>query len=275
MPHVLSVMTDFLLNGARLHVAAPTGDGDPMILVHGGWTDHRTWSMLVPLLAQRNRVISYDRRGHSLSDYGPGPSPRRRDEDDLAALIDELGAARVHLVGSSYGASIALGLAGRRPELVRSVVAHEPPLTGLCPQPAVEAQFASVQDQIEAGDVEGGTRRFFEEVILGPGGWELVPEHVREASIANAQTFVDLREDPFASELDVEAVQRFPGPITITRGEISPAWLQETATATAERLRRPLRVISGAGHSPHLTTPQTFAAAIAEAVDGPPLHAAA
>ena len=268
-------MTDLLLNGARLHVAAPTGSGDPLILVHGGWTDHRTWSMLAPLLAQRHRVVAYDRRGHSLSDYGPGPSPRRRDEDDLAALIEALGAAPAHLVGSSYGASISLGLAGRRPELVRSVVAHEPPLTALAAQTAVDAQFASVQDQIAAGDVERGTRRFFEEVILGPGGWDLVPEYVRQASVANAQTFVDLREDPLAAALDVDAVRRFPGPLTITRGQVSPAWLQETAAATAAQLQRPLRVIPGAGHSPHLTTPQAFADPIAEAIGGESLRAAA
>jgi pimeloyl-ACP methyl ester carboxylesterase len=268
-------MSHILLNGVRLHVAAPAADGEPLILVHGGWTDHRTWSALVPLLAPAFRVVSYDRRGHSLSDRGPGPSPRRQDEDDLAALVEGLGAAPAHLVGSSYGASIALGLAARRPELVRAVVAHEPPLTGLCPQPAVEAQFASVQDQIAAGEVERGTRRFFEEVILGPGGWELVPEHVRQAAVANAQTFVDLREDPEATHLDVEAVRRLPRPITITRGEISPAWLQETAAATAERLARPLRIIAGAGHSPHLTVPQAFAEAIVEATGGGSLRAAA
>ena len=263
------------VDGVRLHVTPPAGDGDPLILVHGGWTDHRTWSALVPLLAPSFRVVSYDRRGHSLSQRGPGPSPRRQDEDDLAALIEALGAAPAHLVGSSYGASISLGLAGRRPELVRSVIAHEPPLTGLSPQPAVEAQFASVQDQLAAGDVERGTRRFFEKVILGPGAWELVPEHVRQAAVANAQTFVDLREDPVATELDVDAVRRFPGPITITRGEIGPAWLREVATVTAERLGRPLRVIPGAGHSPHLTTPQAFADAIAEATGGDALRAAA
>jgi pimeloyl-ACP methyl ester carboxylesterase len=268
-------MTDLFLNGVRLHVAPSAGGGEPLILVHGGWTDHRTWSALVPLLAPEFHVVSYDRRGHSLSDRGPGPAPRRQDEDDLAALIEALGSGPAHLVGSSYGAAIALGLAGRRPELVRAVVAHEPPLTGLSPQPAIDAQFASVQDQIAAGDVEGGTRRFFEEVILGPGGWDLMPEHVRKASVANAQTFVDLREDPAAMDLDLDAVRRFPRAITVTRGEISPAWLRETAAAAAGHIGRPLRVIPGAGHSPHLTVPRAFASAIAEALGAAALPDAA
>src|SRR5215210_2558774 len=150
-------------DGVRLHVEPPTGDGELLVLVHGSWTDHQTWAALVPLLARSFRVVSYDRRGHSRSERGAGPAPRRRDEEDLAALIAALGAGPVHLVGSSYGALIALGLAGRRPELVRRVVAHEPPGLALVPQPAVEAQFAAVQDQIAAGDPEGGARRFLED----------------------------------------------------------------------------------------------------------------
>src|SRR5215210_3937183 len=102
-------------DGVRLHVEPPTGDGELLVLVHGSWTDHQTWAALVPLLARSFRVVSYDRRGHSRSERGAGPAPRRRDEEDLAALIAALGAGPVHLVGSSYGALIALGLAGRRP----------------------------------------------------------------------------------------------------------------------------------------------------------------
>jgi pimeloyl-ACP methyl ester carboxylesterase len=268
-------MTDLHLNGVRLHVAPPAGDGEPLILIHGGWTDHRTFAQVVPLLASDYHVIAYDRRGHSLSERGPGMLPRRRDEDDLAALIEALAVAPAHLMGTSHGASIALSLAGRRPELVRSVVAHEPPLLALAPQPAVEAKFAAVSEQLMGGDAEGGARRFFEDVVLGPGGWELVPEAIRRAAVANARTFLDLCDDPDAMTLDVAAVRRHPGAITITRGEVSPAWLQETAAATADRLGRPLAVIPGAGHAPHLTVPQALADAIASATAGGSLRAAA
>jgi pimeloyl-ACP methyl ester carboxylesterase len=265
----------FSVNGVRLHVAPPDGEGDPLILVHGGWTDHQTWSALVPLLVPSFRVVRYDRRGHSLSERGPGVRSRRQDEDDLIALIQALGAAPAHLVGSSHGATIALSVAGRRPELVRSVVAHEPPLLPLAPDPRIEAEFAAVYEQLLGGDTEGGTRRFFERVVLGPGGWELVPEAVRRASVANARTFIDLHDDADAMQVDLEAVRRYTGPLTITRGEISPAWLHGTATAAADRLGRPLRVIPGAGHSPHLTVPHAFAAAIAEATRDIPLSDAA
>jgi pimeloyl-ACP methyl ester carboxylesterase len=257
-----------LINGVHLHVEAPVGAGEPLILVHGGWTDHNTWALLVPLLARSFRVISYDRRGHSLSERGPGASPRLQEEDDLIGLIEELGLAPVHLVGSSYGASIVLAVAGRRPDLVRAVVAHEPPLVGLFAAPALEELFELVQDQIAAGDAPGATRRLFEGISHLPGAWDAVPERVQQAAIANAQTFLDLREDPAWGDLDVRAVARFPGPITITWGDAGPIWMPRIAVSVADALRRDPAVIHGAGHTPHHTHPEAFAAVIAERLRG-------
>ena len=141
----------------HLHIAPPDGDGEPLVLVHGGWTDHTTFDAIAGPLAGSFRLIRYDRRGHTLSrDARAGaPTPRRTDEDDLAAIVEALAPGGAHLFGTSYGASIVLALAARRPELVRSVVAHEPPLMSLTPDPEVEALFASVQAQIAAGDAAG------------------------------------------------------------------------------------------------------------------------
>ena len=101
------------IGGVELHVEPPIGAGDPLVIVHGGWTDHTAFDAVVGPLARSFRVIRYDRRGHSRSEYGPGPAPRRRDEDDLAELIEAIGSGPVHLVGTSYGATISLALAIR------------------------------------------------------------------------------------------------------------------------------------------------------------------
>src|SRR5687768_12858169 len=201
------------IGGVELHVEPPIGEGEPLVIVHGGWTDHTAFDAVVEPLARSFRVIRYDRRGHSRSQYS-GPAPRRRDEDDLAELLELFGPA--HLLGTSYGASISLGLAIRRPDLVRSVLAHEPPLLGVVPDHDVEALLESVWDQLAAGDVAGGARRFFEEAVLGPGAWEQLPEPLRRAAMGNAQTFIDLREDPGWATLDVSGLARVPRPILIT-----------------------------------------------------------
>ncbi len=182
-----------------------------------------------------------------------------------ATELDEaIALGPAHLFGTSYGASISLALAIRRPDLVRSVLAHEPPLLGLLPDPEVEALFAGVQDQLAAGDIAGGTRRFFEDAVLGPGSWELLPPPLRRAAMGNAQTFIDLREDPDWRTLDIAAVARVPRPILITVGETSPDWLRKTPRAIAEAAGIPTRTVGGAGHSPHLTHPDALVAIIEE-----------
>ena len=124
-----------------------TGDGDDtIVLVHGGWTDHLSWQFVVPALAERHRVLSYDRRGHSRSvGSARAQASRRQHEEDLAALIETLDLGVVNLVGNSYGGSISLGLASRRPDLVRCVIAHEPPLLDVAQlhQP-LEAELSDV-----------------------------------------------------------------------------------------------------------------------------------
>ena len=79
------------IGGVELHVEPPLGAGDPLVIVHGGWTDHTAFDAVAGPLARSFRVTRYDRRGHSRSEYGPGPAPRRRDEDDLAELIEAIG----------------------------------------------------------------------------------------------------------------------------------------------------------------------------------------
>ena len=249
------------IGGVGLHVETPVGTGAPLVIVHGAWTDHTAFDAVVEPLSRSFTVIRYDRRGHSRSEYR-GPAPRRRDEDDLAELIELLGLGAVHLLGTSYGGCIALGLATRRPDLVRSVLAHEPPVLGLVPDADAQALVARVQEQLAAGDVAGGTRRFFEEGVLGPGSWDRLPETLRNAAMGNAQTFIDLREDPDWATLDLDALSRLRRPVMITIGETSPSWLSDAPRAIAGAARITTLTITGAGHSPHLTHPDALVAVV-------------
>jgi pimeloyl-ACP methyl ester carboxylesterase len=80
------------------------GDGPPLVVVvHGSWADHTNWQAVVRLLADSFRVVSYDRRGHSLSKRPLGPRTRCQDEDNLAALIESLDCGPAHVAGNSFG----------------------------------------------------------------------------------------------------------------------------------------------------------------------------
>ncbi|MGW3045463.1 alpha/beta fold hydrolase [Kitasatospora sp. NPDC001159] len=259
-------MAQARVNGVDLHYEL-VGDGEPLVLVHGSWGDHSDWTPVLPALAEKYRVLVYDRRGHSRSEHPPGQGSRAEDEDDLAALMQALRLAPAHVAGNSFGASTALGLAARRPELFRSVVAHEPPLMGIVPpEPDLlpvmreaEESIASVLAHLRAGETFEGAHQFVEEVALGPGMWDRLPPQARETLLANAPTFLDEQQDPGWSLLDLTRLSGYTGPALLTEGTESPPWFAVIVSRIAQALpRAQVRTLGGAGHIPHATHPAEY-----------------
>src|SRR6478736_10549544 len=124
-------MPQIALNSVVVMVDVAGVTGETVVLTHGSWADRLSWQLLVASLADHFRVVRYDRRGHGESSCPPGQGTRAQDEDDLAELLEVLDLAPAHVVGNSFGASIVLGLAARRPALFSSVIVHEPPLLSL------------------------------------------------------------------------------------------------------------------------------------------------
>jgi pimeloyl-ACP methyl ester carboxylesterase len=262
------------INGAELYCEL-TGSGDPLVLVHGSWVDHDSWQLVVPDLARYFRVLTYDRRGHSLSERPLGQGSRREDEEDLAALMEALDLAPAHVVGNSFGGSIALGLAARRPDLFRSLIVHEAPLMGLVADDAelrplmveLQARFDSVVAQLRAGDIAGGTKRFVEDIALGPGAWERLPKEVRQRNMNNAPTFLDELQDPSGLDLDVGGLSSFSSPALLTEGDQSPPWFPRIMSRLAGAMDGAQRLtFAGAGHVPQLTNPDEYVRAVVEFV---------
>ncbi|MGI8916120.1 MAG: alpha/beta fold hydrolase [Chloroflexota bacterium] len=110
------------VNGVLLHYL-DQGHGVPVVFVHGSVNDYRSWSPQIAPFADQYRVITYGRRYH-YPNRAPGPGAAyaaATQVDDLATLVRELGLGAVHLVGSSYGALVALVLAAQQPVLVRTL----------------------------------------------------------------------------------------------------------------------------------------------------------
>ncbi len=258
------------VNGVRLRYEL-SGSGEiPLVLVHGSWVSHHNWDLSVPGLAESFRVLTYDRRGHSESERLGGQGSVRDDVGDLAALIEHLGLAPAFVVGNSFGASITLRLAGERPELLRGLIAHEPPLWSLLAgDPVAEPMLNEVEkltravvERIGSGDHAGAAEQFCETVALGPGTWaELAPE-LRQTFIENAPTFLDEESDPDARAIEVESIKAFHGPALLTIGDQSPPTFAPVIRKLADILpRAATRTFAGAGHIPHATHLEDYVAA--------------
>jgi pimeloyl-ACP methyl ester carboxylesterase len=108
------------------------GEGPDLVLIHGITGDMSTWYLQVmPALAKEFRVTAYDLRGHGYSDVTASGYTSAHMAADLCALLDGLGIERAHLVGHSFGGTIALHCAGLYPERVASLVLGEPMVPAL------------------------------------------------------------------------------------------------------------------------------------------------
>ncbi|MGH9026553.1 MAG: alpha/beta fold hydrolase [Acidimicrobiia bacterium] len=255
------------VNGVRLLVEEH-GSGAPLVLVHGSWDDRQVWAFVEDDLAASFRVLSYDRRGHTGSEDSAKPGLRSNDEDDLAALIEARGLAPAHLVANSFGASITLGLLARRPELVRSVCAHEPPLFGLAAEDPAVALFVAGVDPvftlIEEGDEESGAKRFLE-LVLGPEAWGLMSAEEQTAMVGNAGTFLEEQRDPDGGLVDLDALASVSCPVLLTRGSESPPMFGAVIEILAGVMEHAeVKTIPDAGHVPHLTHPARYVAMVTE-----------
>ncbi len=109
------------VNGVELWYEI-SGEGDPVVQIHGAGFGHFNFAPATPELAKSFRVIDFDMRG-----YGQSDRPVQRYDmevwaDDVAGLLDALGVDAAHVHGTSMGGMIAIVFAGKYPERTTSVV---------------------------------------------------------------------------------------------------------------------------------------------------------
>ncbi|HET9196384.1 MAG TPA: alpha/beta hydrolase [Vicinamibacterales bacterium] len=114
--------------GHRLH-ARCAGSGAPLVLLESGIAaSSLSWSLVQPEIATFTRVCAYDRAGFAWSD--PASSPRTFDRivDELACVLDRVGAGeRYVLVGHSFGSFVIRAYAAKHPDRVVGLVLVDPP----------------------------------------------------------------------------------------------------------------------------------------------------
>lgn len=253
-------------NGVQLHYRR-RGAGEPLVLVHGSWVDAGVWDGVLAPLSRSFELVVYDRRGHSRSSCPPGQGSIRDDVDDLASLIELLELAPAHVAGASLGGSIALRLAAARPELLRSVTAHEPPFFDLlcAEEPDIpeltelRLRLDTVAERLELGDLEGGARIYFDQVAETPGGWDGLGQRRRDLLLSNAPTYLDQCRDPDALGIEIEDLGAFGGPALLTYGDRRPPMFRrivEMVVAVMPGARS--EAIPGAAHDPQVTHPDPF-----------------
>ena len=98
------------------------GNGVPLILIHGGWVDHRMWQFQVEELSKKCHLIIYDLRAHGKTSTGSSPYTMQQLADDLKSLLDKLNIEKAYIGGLSLGGMVTQVFATTYPERVKGII---------------------------------------------------------------------------------------------------------------------------------------------------------
>jgi pimeloyl-ACP methyl ester carboxylesterase len=116
------VMGEYVQLGAVRTWYDVQGDGEPLVLMHGGLVDARFFAPNIGPLAERFRVYTPERRGHGHTPDVDGPITYQLMADDTIAFLEQVVGEPADVVGHSDGAVIAMVVAMQRPDLVKRLV---------------------------------------------------------------------------------------------------------------------------------------------------------
>ena len=246
------------------------GEGQPILLIPPSGSTASTWGTLPRDLAGAGRVIAYDRRGYTRSG---GEVIRSATEHtrDAAAILDALEARPTVLVGTSAGATIALDLAVRRPDLVRAVVVHEaawqalrhPDASGL----VVLAKIQWLAWRGRYGQAAETLLRWVYAYRDGGSAWDAFPEQWRRTARENGRSVVADLKSTMGGYPSPQDLATIAAPVVCTYGSRSRSYMRAVTRSLAHAIpATSVREIGGAAHAVAFDAPGNFAQVIAEVI---------
>ena len=246
------------------------GEGPPILLIPPAGSTASTWGALVSDLGRVGRVIAYDRRGYTRSG-GEVIRSAAEHTRDAAAILDALEARPSVLVGTSAGATIALDLAVRRPDLVRAVVVHEAAWQALRhPDASGLVVLAKIQWLAWRGRYAQAAETLLRWVYAyrdGGSAWDAFPEQWRQTARNNGRSVVADLKSTMGGYPSPQDLATIAAPVVCTYGSRSRSYMRAVMRSLAHAIpTASVREIGGAAHAVAFDAPGHFAQVIAEVI---------
>jgi pimeloyl-ACP methyl ester carboxylesterase len=261
-------------NGVNL-TYVDEGEGTPVVFVHGAISDLRFWESQRAAFATKYRFIAYTYRYHgaeSWPDDGKNYSGATH-LADLIAFLQGLKAGPVHLVGLSYGGSLAALVAVDHPELLRTVTLAEPGLFSLIGEkpeakPALDAfgkGFQEVATVLKEGDRADALKKFYA-LVTGttPDAFDKLAAPAKLMFEENSRTLPLLLSGELPP-VTCEALGKVKAPTLVVEGARTPAFFSEIDKAVVSCIPGSRLVnIPDASHPMSAENPASFNEAVLE-----------
>ncbi len=258
------------------------GSGEALLFIHGSLGTLLEFTPAVRHFARKYRAIAYSRRYHPPNSVDPREAEYTipRHAEDLMGLLSALRIEPAHLVGSSWGAYVALFLATRHPHATRSIILGEPPVLPLLRRSPEGLDLLNrflretVTPSLTAfrrGSAIDGVRTFFDGVTGRSGAFDALTDATRQALLLSGEELRREFETPFDAympDLTLESLGSLTCPVLLLESERSPQLFHrildelEAAIPRAERV-----VLPGTGHAMHTGNPDAYMRAIEHFLD--------
>ncbi len=232
-----------------------SGEGPPLVLLHGAAADHSRWSPVLPALEERFTVLAVDRRGRGQSG-DPDEYAIEREYEDVAAVVEAAGDG-VNVLGHSYGGICALE-AALLTDRIRKLVLYEPPMGFLESPPDVVDRLTTL---LEVGERDELVAYFMRNVAgLPPEQVELLrTQPAWEARIAVAHTIPREEHSSSSYAFDPDRFRGLETPTLFLQGGDSAAPFKAAGEAVREALPDcRVVVLPGQGHAAMDTATELF-----------------
>jgi pimeloyl-ACP methyl ester carboxylesterase len=198
------------VNGMEMYYEV-SGEGDPLIVLHGAYMNIPSMGAIIPKLAETHKVYALEFQGHGRTADIDRPITYPNLADDIAAFMDAVGVEKADVFGYSMGAAAGLQFAIRHPEKVNKLAAASVAYDAAGWQPAFKAFIPQMTVEMF---VNMPFAEEYRKLAANPDGF---PELVRK--------LIALEKEPMAWEADVKALKT---PVLIITGDADVATLEHS-----------------------------------------------
>ena len=267
-----------LSNGSLRIDYTDDGEGQPVILIHSSVSANRQWRALTEVLKDRYRVLAVNLFGYGETSPWPGASPQSlyAQAQLVLALCEEHGAP-VHLVGHSFGGSVALKAAMLLGARARKLVLLEPNQFYLLRQHGKIRAFLearALRDHVKCFGAFGDWRKVaerFSDYWLGDGSWTAMPEKRRAAFAESLPPNFHEWDAVMEEETTIEEWKTVAAQTLVVSDPETRLPIRAIVDLFEDHCRHwVFRTITEGGHMAPLTTPELINPIIREFLDADP-----